>query len=70
MGIFVIKLVKNKGYMLRMQYPKFRKKIYLFKTWYPLFKMTLITLAPLTPAFIKDTRKNNADLGPIKQARA
>ena len=26
--------------------------------------MALITAAPLTPAFINATRKNNADLGP------
>ena len=41
------------------------KKDNLSKTWYPLLKTALITLAPLTPAFINATRKNNADLGPV-----
>ena len=43
-----------------MQY-KISKK----KTWYFLLEMALITPAPLTPAFINTTRKNNADLGPV-----
>ena len=42
---------------------KFRKKI-TFQKHEGLFKMALITPAPLTPAFINATRKNNADLGP------
>ena len=54
MGIFVIKLVKMKGYMLRMQYTKFRKKNFS-KIWYYLSKMALISPAP----FINATRKNN-----------
>ena len=45
------------GYMLRMQYTKFRKKMIFQKTWYSLFNMALITPVPLT-------RINNADLGP------
>ena len=40
-----------------MQYTKFRKKYNFSKTWYSLFKMDLITLAPQTPAFINATRK-------------
>ena len=64
MGIFVIKLVKKKGHMVRMQYTKFRKKKTFQKHGIPFFKMALITPAPLTPAFINATRKNNADLGP------
>ena len=39
------------------------KKDYFSKTCYSLFKMAIITPAPLTPAFINATRKNNADLG-------
>ena len=62
MGIFVIKLVKNKGYMLRMQYTKFRKKI-TFQEVFAFLKWPLITPAPLTPAFINPTGKNNAYLG-------
>ena len=64
MGKFVRKLVTRKWYMLRMQYTKFRKRINISKTWYCLFEMALITPAPLTPAFINATRKNNTDLGP------
>ena len=60
MGIFVIKLVKMKGFMLRMQYNKFQKNI--SKTWYFLFKMAHIT--PALEAFINATCKNNGDLGP------
>ena len=40
------------------------KKDDFSKIWYSLFKMALITPAPLTPAFINVIRKNNADLGP------
>ena len=40
------------------------KKDNFSKTWYSLFKMALITPAPLTPAFINATLKNNADLRP------
>ena len=50
--------------MQRMQYTKFRKKDNFSKTRYSLSKTVLITPAPLTPAFINATRKNNADLGP------
>ena len=42
----------------------FVKKYFYSKTWYSLFKMALITPAPLTPAFINTYRKINADLGP------
>ena len=41
------------------------KKYNFSKTWYSLFKMALITPAPLMPAFINATGKNNADLGPV-----
>ena len=50
--------------MLRIQYVKFRKKITFQKQQKHLFKTVLITPAPLTPAFINATHKNNADIGP------
>ena len=50
--------------MLRMQYYQISKKDNFSKTWYSLFKMTLIKQVPLTLAFINATRKNNANLGP------
>ena len=40
------------------------KKIDFSKTWNSLYKMALIMPAPLTPAFINATRKNNTDLVP------
>ena len=36
MGIFVRRLVKRKGYMLRMQYTKFRTKITFENMVFPL----------------------------------
>ena len=50
--------------MLRMQYTKFRIKITFQKHSILFLKWPFITPAPLTPAFINATRKNNADLGP------
>ena len=42
MGIFFIKLDKRKGYMLRMQYTTFRKKITFQKHGIPFFKWLLL----------------------------
>ena len=61
MGIFVIKLVRKKRHMLKDAIYQISKKDNFSKTWYFLFKTVLITPAPLTPALINATSKNNAD---------